>query len=108
MYRGGNNMKIFDIEEFNNLLANSDIACLDYLRDFISEDLQALYETTLSLNYVNDMIEQCLIENTENCNFYDIYSYYRNMLFEKIGLARIVSGNDLTYYQVKKIVSKEV
>ena len=108
MYRGGNKMKIFDIEEFNNLFANSDIACLNYLRDFISEDLQALYETTLSLNYVNDMIEQCLIENTENCNFYDIYSYYRNMLFEKIGLARIVSGNDLTYYQVKKIVSNEV
>lgn len=105
-------MKIFDIEEFNNLLANSDIACLDYLKDFISEDLQALYETTLSLNYVNDLMESGKIESLENFNenilFYDIYCYYRNMLFEKIGLARIVSGNDLTYYQVKKIVSKEV
>ena len=94
---------IFDIEKFNNLMQESDILALEYLKPFIPKDLVDKYNAITQLNYTLTLFESGLLKGS----IYDIYIDNRAELFRDLGLVSIVTGNSNEYMQSKAILESE-
>ena len=70
-------MNKFDLNEFNKMQEQGDLLALDYIEEFLPENLKELYKIVIELNY--------LLYITENSNILSeieaIYILKKNELF---------------------------
>ena len=72
-------MNKFDIIEFNKMQEQGDLLALDYIEEFLPENLKPLHEIVINLNYILYLGESTLILG----DIERIYILNKNLLFTK-------------------------